>query len=215
MKTMKTSILITAILTALTFFSAAGQEQTTGDYIWKYQGRKKENTIGMYGGMSGSYSTFGDEPVMWLGAKAGLVFNGRWGVGLAGEAINYDKKLTALVDDGDYRLQAGYSGLFVEHIVPVKDWAKVRISWTTGMGVAFYQYNKEFRENRSWYNEYIDVERFAANKFDVGFDVRVAGNWWVGLQTGYRDTSPVKLEGTAADVFEAFNAGISLKYGIF
>ena len=212
---MKTKIWMTTVLTILLGLNAMTQEKARKNYLWSYEGKNKTHTLGMYGGLSGTYSTFSDQPAMWLNGKAGLVFDGRWAIGFAGSAINYDHELDELVDDGTYRLQAGYSGLFVEHIVPIKDWAKFSVSWTTGMGLAFYQYNREFRENRPWYNEYIDVERFAANEFGAEFMVRLAGNWWIGAKGSYRDTSPVKLEGVDEDAFEKLNAGITVRYGIF
>lgn len=212
---MKTKVWITTVVLILTGLNVLAQEDTHQNYIWNFEGKNKTNTIGLYGGLSGTYSTAFGDPAMWLNTRAGLVFNRRWGVGFANSALNYDKNLDQLVDDGTYRLQVGYSGLFLEYFVPVKNWAKLSISWTTGMGTAFYQYNKEFRENREWYNEYIDAERFAANEFAAEFMVRIAGNFWVGATGSYRDTSPVKLKGTSEDIFEQFNAGISIRYGIF
>ncbi len=75
----------------------------------------------------------------------------------------------------------------------------------------FYQYHKEL----TWTDEYIDVERFAANDFGAEFMIHVTGNWWVGLAGSYRNTSPVKMLGVEEDVLQKFNTGITVCYGIF
>ncbi|MCG6188921.1 hypothetical protein [Maribellus maritimus] len=210
---MKTKVWLTIALSGLLCLTSLAQEKK--NYIWSYEGKKRTNTIGLYGGVSGTYSTVMDNSANWLGYKAGLVFNQHWGIGFAGSALNYDKNLDRLVANGTYRLEAGYSGLFLEYIVPLKDKAKLSFSWTTGMGLAQYVYNKEFKENKLWYEEIIDQERFAANELAAEFMFRLAGNWWLGVQGSYRDTSPVELNETADDIFEQFNVGISIKYGIF
>lgn len=76
-------------------------------------------------------------------------------------------------------MEAGYSGLFVEYIVPLKDRAKLSFLWTTGKGLTQYLYNKKFRENKLWYEEIIDRERWAVNKLAAEFMFRLAGNWWL------------------------------------
>ena len=210
---MKTKVWLTITLVFLLFLTGTGQERK--NYIWSYEGKNKNHTLGFYGGLTGSYSKVLDEPAMWFGGKAGLVFNGHWAVGFAGNVLNYDKNMDLLVNDGTYRLEAGYSGMFVEYIVPMKDKAKFSVSWTTGMGLAQYVYNKEFTEDKLWYEEIIDRDRFAANEFTAEFMIRLTGNWWLGVQGSYRDTSPVKLTETNRDLFEQINMGVSVRYGIF
>ena len=121
MNVMKTKIWMIATMLIFMCLNAMTQETERKNYLWSYEGKNKTHTLGMYGGLSGSYSTFPDDPVMWLSGKAGLVFDGRWAIGVAGSAINYDHERDELVDDGTYRLQAGYSGLFAEHIVPLNN----------------------------------------------------------------------------------------------
>ncbi len=210
---MKTKVGLTILIVVLLVLASQAQERK--NYILSFGGKSKTHTLGFYGGLNGLYSTVNENDATWFGGKAGLVFDQHWVVGFAGSTLNYDKNLDRLVSDGTYRLNAGYSGLFVEYLLPVKDFAKVSLSWTTGMGMAKYVYNKEFTAEKMWYEEIIDQDNFAANEFAAGVMFRITGNWWLGLEGSYRDTSPVELIGTDSDLFEKFNVGLSVKYGIF
>ncbi|MDZ7776350.1 MAG: hypothetical protein U5L09_12495 [Bacteroidales bacterium] len=41
--------------------------------------------MGLYGELSWDYSTLGSDNVGWLGARAGLVINHRWVIGVTGK----------------------------------------------------------------------------------------------------------------------------------
>lgn len=211
---MKTSAILSMILLVHSLGIMA-QSNGTADHIWTWEGRKKVNTLGVFGTISGSYTQVMDKPAAWFGAKAGVVINRHWGVGLAGYALNYDRQLDEVVTDGTYRLQAGYSGMFVEYFVPLSNWGKLSFSWTSGMGKAFYQYNKAFREDRPWYDEVIDLEKLVVNDLGINFKYRMVGNWWIGANASYGLTSPVNLTGADEYFLRNYRLGIDLSYGIF
>ena len=212
---MKTRVIIlSAILFLLSVYSKA-QETQNRNYIWTYEGKKRTHAIGTYVGLSGTYSPLKGEDAYWLGARIGVVFNQKWTIGVGGNALDYDKELSELVDDGTYRLQAGYAGLFVERLFPLKDWGKLSISWLGGSGITFFEYDKVYTESKEWYEEIVDMDDFAVNELGVEFQVRVYKNWWMGAHTRYRLTSAVEMKGENEFFLRDYSAGVSVKWGIF
>ncbi|MFH0756728.1 MAG: hypothetical protein V2B15_05530 [Bacteroidota bacterium] len=211
---MKTNALLSIVLALVLSGVAYSQETSSTDDNWSVQGKNRTRTLGFYGGLYGAYSPVGDRSAQWYSARVGVSFNHRWGIGLAGSVLNYDYELSELVTDGTYRLQAGYTGMFVERMLNLAPWSKINLSWTSGAGVAFYQYNKDFREDRPWYEETIDTENFAANELGLELQFKTFGRWWAGLYGSYRLTSPIKLMGTDERFLTDFSAGVSLKYGL-
>jgi hypothetical protein len=211
---MKSKVLL---LTFVLFYSCLvlGQDSTPRNYVWKYQGKTKEHTLGLFCGLSGGYNEFLGKSATQFGYKAGVVFDKHWALGFGGQALNFDHTLSELVQDGTYRLEGGYSGMFVEYLLPMGKNFKAGISILSGMGVAQYRYTKDFAENRPWYQEIIDTETFAVFEPTVDIQARLAGKWWIGVYGSYRNTSPVKLLGTDEKFLNTFNAGVSLTFGVF
>lgn len=212
---MKTKVFIaTAILVFVSVF-AKSQNNEHKDHIWSYEGKKKNHTIGSYVGLSGTYSPLKGENSYWLGGRIGIVFDKKWTIGVGGSLLDYDKHLDELVTDGTYRLQAGYGGLFVERLFSIQDWGKIGLSWLSGSGVTFFEYDKEYAESREWYQEIIDIEDFAINELGIELQLRVYRNWWLGAQASYRLTSPIELKGEDEFFLRDYSVGITVKYGIF
>lgn len=207
--------IIVSVLFVLVGLLALAQENESKNYLFTLNGKNKTHEIGLYGGLSGTYSQTLSEPSGWLGAKVGVVFNHKWAFGWAASGLYFDHGLDALVSDGTYHLEAGYAGMFAEYMLPLGKNVKVSFSILSGAGLAVYRYDKDFAENRPWYQEIIDQETFAV--FEPGIDLmgRVSKRWWLGLNGSYRNTSPVKLTGTNELFLNKFNGGISLRYGIF
>lgn len=212
---MKTKSILSTCLALLLTTAAYSQENGTKDYLWSSHGKKGTRTFGLYGGLYGTYSTVAKKSAHWFSARLGVAINHRWGIGLSGSVLNYDYELNDIVVDGTYRLQAGSSGLFIERMFNITDWSKLNLSWTTGAGVVFYEYNKEYREERPWYEETIDTENFASNELGLELQFKTFGKWWVGFYGSYRFTSPIMLMGTEEHFLNNYSAGISLKYGLF
>lgn len=212
---MNTKVIIASTILVLSSVIVKAQESDNKDHIWSFNGKKRTHTIGSYASLSGTYSPLKGDNAFWLGGRIGVVFDQRWTAGVGGNLLNYDKKLDELVTDGKYRLEAGYAGLFIEHLVPLKNWGKIGVSWLSGKGTATYRYDKDYAETRPWYEEIIDTEQFAANEFGVEFQVRVYRNWWLGAQANYRFTSPIELKGEDDFFLRDYSAGISVKWGIF
>jgi hypothetical protein len=211
---MKSKVLVLAFVLFVNFM-LFGQDSTTRDYVWKYKGHHNEHTLGLFCGLSGGYNELLGKSATMIGYKAGVVFDKHWAVGFGGHALNFDHTLAELVSDGTYRLEGGYSGVFVEYMIPMGRNFKAGVTILSGMGVAQYRYTNGFAESRPWYQEIIDTETFAV--FEPGIDVqaRIAGKWWIGVYGTYRNTSPVKLMGTDEQFLNTFNAGVSLTFGVF
>jgi len=212
---MKTKVILTTSILMLLSVFVNAQKPENKDHIWSYEGRKKNHTIGTYVSISGTYSPLKGDHSYWLGGRIGLVFDKKWTIGVGGNVLDYDKKLTELVTDGEYRLEAAYSGMFLERLFPLKDWGKIGVSWLSGMGVTSYRYDNEYAESRPWYEEIIDTERFAVNELSLEFQLRIYHNWWLGAKAGYRLTSPIKLKGEDDFFLRDYDAGITVKWGVF
>lgn len=204
---MKIKLLTLALilLTIVTF----GQERENHFATW---GNTK---IGGYVELNGRATEVGDETYPVFGARAVLVFNGKWGLGVTGSAFDYDESLSALVDDGTYRLEAAYGGFFVERIFSINENFKLALSIGTGYGMAQYRYEKEYRKDKRWTEEFIDVVQFAFFEPGIEIEHRIAGNFWIGAAGSFRNTSPLELIGTDDGFLQSWSAGLSVKYGIF
>jgi hypothetical protein len=212
---MKTKMMLAAILFSTFGFAAMAQEKTVKDFIWKYDGKKKEHTIGIYGGLSGSYTEVMGKTAGWAGARLGVVFDKRFTVGLAGYGLCFDHTLNSLVNDGTYRLESGYAGAYFEYMLPVGNRVRFGFSLLLGEGLAKFTYDKEFRDDKPWYQQTIDQHYYAVTEPGVEVLFRIAPKWWLGLNGSYRLTSPVELRQTSDDLFNKFNAGVSVRFGLF
>lgn len=212
---MKTKVNIVSAILVISSLVLKAQENNYKDHIWSFEGKKHTHTIGSYLSLSGSYSPLKNDDAYWLGGRIGVVFDKRWSIGVGGNVLDYDKHLDQLVNDGTYRLEAGYAGLFLEHIVPLKDWGKISFSNLSGLGITSLKYDKEYAESRPWYEETIDTENFSSNEFGLELQIRVYENWWLGAHANYRLTSPIELEGEDDFFLRDYSAGISITWGIF
>lgn len=212
---MKTKHIIITLSLVLTTLLAFPQGKMHKDYIWKYQGKKKENTLGMYGGLYGSYADLMSKPSANIGGRMGLVFNKRFGLGIAFYGISYDRTLNEAVDDGTYHLEAGYSGVFFEYIQPLGENFKVSAFVITGGGIAKYTYDKDYRDGKEWYEETIDIASFSVFEPGIELQTRLAGKWWLGAYATYRFSSPIDLKESPDYMLTNFTAGLSLKFGVF
>lgn len=211
---MKTKTMFTIFFLTIVFMTSTVKAQPE-NYIWKYQGQKKERTIGLYGGLSYNYAEVMSKPSGYLGYKAGVVINRKFGIGFAGAALNYDRQLNELSEFGTYRLEAGYAGMFVEYIQPIGNRVRLNFFVVSAAGIARYKYDKQYAEELIWYEEVIDQDEYAVFEPGMECNVRIANKWWVGVNGSLKTTSPLDLTGTSENMLEGFSGGITVKYGIF
>ncbi|PKL88448.1 MAG: hypothetical protein CVV23_10190 [Ignavibacteriae bacterium HGW-Ignavibacteriae-2] len=205
---MKTKLaLLTLLLATISLFA----QNSADNYLIKW----KDYEIGGYVGLNGKMSKIWTSNAGYGDIKAAVTINGKWAVGLSGTALYFDKKLNRLVNDGTYHLNAAYGGLFVERIFSLSDNWKISASLLTGQGEVSYIYDKDFREDRPWYQEAIDKEAVYVTEISLDVKTRLYNNFWVGLTGSYRNTSPLRLIKTSDALLQKFNYGISITYGIF
>jgi hypothetical protein len=209
---MKFKTLFTVILGILLMTTVNAQENNK--HLWKY-GQNNEKTIGIYGGLSLNYFSISDDDAGFLGYRAGVVLNNRWAVGFAGRALAYEKHFTELSDQGSYRLEAGYAGMFIEYIVPVGKRFKISGYIISAQGIAQYKYHKDFTADMPWCEEIIDADTYGVFEPGAELQFRIGEKWWIGAEVSYRSTAPLELKGTDKNLLQGLNAGITLKLGIF
>jgi hypothetical protein len=212
---MKTKTMIIAAIATLFISSSFAQNREYQDHIWTYEGEKKEHTLGLYGGINLSYSPIREKDAYNLGAKAVLVFDNRFGIGLAGKAVSYDHETYLPEDNRPVRLEAGYTGIILEYIQPLGNRVKLSFSLLSGSGLVQYRYHKDLSEELTWTEEIPDRTTYSVLEPGLEFQTRLSGKWWIGLQATYRFTSPVKMLEVNTNILETYTAGISIHYGIF
>ncbi|MCF8304736.1 MAG: hypothetical protein K9I94_15780 [Bacteroidales bacterium] len=210
---MKTKSVITAMLLVVTMISAQAQKNE-GDYILAF-GKEKTHTLGLYGGLYGSYSEVQDLSSGYLGYRLGAVINEKWGFGFAGFGLSNDHTMRELVSDGTYHMQAGYAGMFVEYIQPIGRHVNASFSVISAAGLIKYQYDKAFAKEKVWHEDIIDQDTYGVFEPGIELQTRLSKNWWIGAYATYRTTSPIKMLNTEEDVLENYTAGISIKLGKF
>lgn len=206
---------LSLITLTLLFFASLSFGQRGETYLWEYEGKNKTNTLGLYGGMSGTFTEVLDKPAGFLDAKVGLVFNQNWTIGIAAKGLAFDHTLNEVVNDGDYRLEAGYAGMYIEYLLPLGHHVKISLSLLSASGIALYRYDKEQVEGKEWYEEVIDQDRYGVLEPGAEILVRLGKKWWIGARADWRSISPLKLKDTDENILDGGETGVSLRYGIF
>lgn len=174
-----------------------------------------DTPIGGYIGVNGRYSTVESNSAGFLDGKIVAVIDGDWGVGFSFSGLHYDRGLHKVVDDAPYRLNAAYAGIYVERIFDLSEDFKFTISITSGMGEAYYQYDKDYRKDKVWSEEIIDRVDFAVFEPAIEINYNIGGNYWIGVMGSFRNTSPLELIGVDDNLFQKFTGGVTFKYGLF
>jgi hypothetical protein len=200
--------LIAAFLMTVSVFA----QTEKNNYVFKVN----DTEIGVYGGIGGRYSTtLNADHAGFMDFKGAVVFDGEWGVGFIGSGLYYDKKLSSLVNDGTYHFYASYGGVFVERIFSLNNNFKISLSIASGAGEAWYEYDKDFHKEKIWSEEIIDKTTFAIFEPAIEIQHRISGNWWIGVNGSYRNTSPLTMIETDENLLRKFSGGIMFKWGIF
>lgn len=185
------------------------------NYLLTYEGKNGTRTLGLFGELHANGTTVDQDPAVWLGYRIGLIFNGRFSIGAAGYGLGYEREFSAAATPGTYHLEAGYAGMFLDYRIPVTQRLGVNFSLVSAAGIARYKYDKASAADLPWYEEVIDRDNFGVFEPGIGLNYRLGDRWAVGLQATYRHTAPINLEGANEQIFNTFNAGISIRYGIF
>jgi len=195
--------------------TGASYAQAKEDHLWSLEDKNRTHEIGFYLGATVHLTEIDSKLAGSLGARAGLVFNQRWTLGLAGRAIWFDYRQSELVSDGTYHLEAAYSGLMIEYMHPLSKSINLNFSLLTGAGLAQYKYDHDFRQEMLWYQEIIDRETFSVFEPGVEISMKMGDRSQLGLQVTYRSTSPIDLKDTDKQLLSNATTGITYRYSIF
>lgn len=206
---------MTTVLTLMMVTATCGLLQASDNYLLSWQSKTNTHTLGAYLEVNGSYASVRNEPSGYLGYKLVGVLCERVGIGLAQKALWHDYDLNTLVNDGEYQLQAGFSGLYLEYLLPVGDRLRFSFSLTSGYGLAQYEYKKDYFAAHRWYERIIDQDVFHFNEPALGCLFRLSRHWWMGADVSFKAVGDLNLMGTDNAVLNGLSAGISIKYGIF
>ena len=212
---MKRKTIIAVFISTILFGGIASAQETHPDHIWSLDLNNKNVTIGLYGGLTGSYFELSGNDAGLLSYQLGFAVNQKFGFGLAGSGLAYDQPLNNVVSDGTYHVNSGWTGGYIERIFTLAPRLKTSLMWQSGRGVYFYRYDHEYRADKLWYEEIIDGDNYFVNKPTIKAHFRIAGNWWIGAEAAYTLASPVKVINTDEKLMSGLSYGISLSYGIF
>jgi hypothetical protein len=181
-----------------------------------HMGLKIGNTnIGGTIAVGGRYTTIDGSAAGILDVKAGVVLDNTWGVGFALSGTYLDRTLSALVPDGTYHLSAAYSGIYIERYFRCSNSLVFSVSLVMGRGVITYQYDKEYRTNKAWKDEVIDLTTFAVFEPGISIQYRVGSAFWLQAVASVRNTSPVQMLGTSESVMRKSSVGLAARWDVF
>jgi len=180
-----------------------------------YLFKSGENEIGGYIATTAKVASAFTETALYGDMKAGVTVNRKWAVGIIGTGMHFDDPSSVLAEDGSYALAVNYGGLFVERILPMNEHMLLGLSFMSGQGTATYRYDRDYRKEKVWTDEIIDMTTFGVQELSVEIQHMLPGNFWLGAYGSYRHTSPLQLVETSDKLLEGLNGGITLKYGIF
>lgn len=171
--------------------------------------------IGGYMAITGKASTINVDHAGYVDLRTAATLDESWGIGIGVSGLYYDKKLSALVTDGTYHLNAGYMGFYVEKFFPLSNAVSVSVSLLSGIGAAEYLYDKEYRKQMRWSVEVIDRATFSVLEPGMEVSYRVSSELSIGMSGSYRTTSPILLINTSETLFDEFNYGVAMKWQFF
>jgi hypothetical protein len=173
------------------------------------------NDIGGYIGVNGRYTTINSLGAGLIDVRISVVINQKWAVGFNTSGLLNDRHLNTLVKDGVYHLMGSYKGLYLERIIPINDDLRTSVSLMIGEGTVMYRYCRSEIANKKWYEDIIDQTDFYIIEPTVEIYDNIWDNLWLGLNFGYNFTTPIRMMDTDEALLNNFNAGLSIKYGMF
>ncbi len=211
---MKTRITLTIAAILLMGSTASSQ---LNQYAKLTCAREGERTIepAFFAGMSASHTQVMSRPAAYLGGRAGVVFNDKFSIGLAGYGLWYDYRLNELVSSGTYHLEAGYTGLVLEYVQVLSENTRLNFSLLTGHGIAIYRYDRAYTGTLDWHAEIIDKDTFSVMEPGIELMIRTGDNLWIGASLSYCSTSPIQLQDTQQGLIEGIKTGISFTCLLF
>lgn len=167
--------------------------------------------VGAYVSLENQVKDFtGTGAGMYSGARAGLIFNRRFFVGVGAYGLSSGLGITNLLDDAqNYHLTSGYGGLSIEPILFSRQTVHFSFPLLAGVGIA------ELSEVARDGSRFLDDDLFAV--YQGGANIELNVTKWMRVSGGvyYTQTDDFLLRGVRHDLMDGLSYGLSLKLGRF
>lgn len=183
----------------------------------------EEKKFRLYGASTTALTGIGGDAAIKMGGRAVWLKNSRFGIGLAGYAIQGPSKSDAALSNDSYRLAGGYGGLLLEYNVNPHKAIHLSFPLVVAGGAMTYLQQEPGLGNVGNLDGLAEdqrviaiVEPGAMLVFNVIKYVKVALDvsyrYASHSELNYQDTGEVILAGSGLNTF---SGGITLKFGIF
>ncbi|TAL36698.1 MAG: hypothetical protein EPN93_07695 [Spirochaetes bacterium] len=167
---------------------------------------KGDAEYGGYIGPEARYTIINGEGGFLMGARAGLIYNHFFSLGIAGYGLA--SNVDADSPYGDRNLMMGYYGLVPEYVFNPGRIVNVALSALIGGGGV--RVNDPATGNMNH-----NMDAFFAAEPQLSFYVNVVKYFRVGVGAGYRFTRGVDRKGLSDSEAGGFTAGLALQFGVF
>ena len=171
---------------------------------------------GGYGAFTIGYTQIAGRDAILMGGRGEWVIGHGFGLGVGGYGFVNDPIYNA-VNDLNYSLAGGYGGLVMEPII--MGWFPVHISLPILIGaggVANTSYSADFYDPYEYWDGYLeDATAFFVAEGRVELEFNLVRFFRLAVFGGYRYTTDINMENTAADALRGWTGGITFKFGSF
>ena len=176
---------------------------------------------GGYGAFDVRYGMLDDRDAVVIGGKGVWLLNHSFGIGAAGYGFitDFDQEVNL---DLHHNLQGGYGGLYFEPIIAPKSPVHFSVPLFFGVGGVAYTTVDKY-DNDHWGNDWDDDDDYYVEDWDAFFifkpgvevEMNVLKFFRLGFGGYYNFTTDIDVMETKKDAIQGWEAGISLKFGVF
>lgn len=161
-------------------------------------------TIGAYGAFTMKFDRLNDNFAYLLGGRGGLVFNRAFVIGGAGYGLTNDIRVDVPLPSGQYYMDFGYGGFFMEYILASRK--MVHVSFNALIGGGGLQLHDEY-----YYYEYADD--FFVFEPGAELELNFSPHFRVGVGGSYRYIAGADLFGISSRDLSGPAVNLNFKFG--
>ena len=171
---------------------------------------------GGYGAFTIGYTVIDGRDAILMGGRGEWVIGHGFGLGMGGYGFVNDPVYNSF-DQLNYSLAGGYGGLIMEPII--MGWFPVHISIPILIGaggVASTSYSADLYDPYEHWDGFVeDATAFFVAEGRIDLEFNLVRFFRLAIFGGYRYTSDIIMESTAADALRGWNFGMTFKFGSF